>query len=177
MAWRIAYPTTALAFACLAAIPVQAEPERTVEALRVTPDGRTAIEFRVAEAPDLRRWLTIACVAGCARPIHVREEINDPPLGLLSLDGSELVYSLWATGCCYVVRVWRVTPTNVEMIFEKGSRGVPSVRTFPDVSIETYMRPTDERGRDVSTKLERIAWAYEAGKFVQIPRTSTARGQ
>lgn len=165
----------AAALAIAAFTPVLAAPDQTVQALRVTPDGLTDFMFRVTETPDLRRWLTIDCVRGCSTTVHVRKPVADPPRGFLALDNG-LVYSLWETGCCYVARVWRVTPTAAEMIFEQGSRGPPSVRTHPNLSIETYMRPTDVRGRETSMTPAPITWAYRDGRFIRVPTSRTADG-
>ena len=109
--------------------------------------------------------LTVDCRNGCTRPLHYSTPIGDSPLGLLDLDRDGLVYSVWGTGCCYVVRVWKVTSQGVSKVLEAGSRGRPSLVNAPGLTIVTYMRPTDSRGRETSMSLRPIRWTYSGGRF------------
>jgi hypothetical protein len=110
--------------------------------------------------------LKVDCLNKCARPLHYSTPISDTPLGLLDLDHDGLVYSVWGTGCCYIVRVWKVTANGVTKLLETGSRGVPSLVTAPRLAIVTYMRPTDASARETSVALRPIRWTYSGGRFV-----------
>src|SRR5947209_12367346 len=110
--------------------------------------------------------LKVDCINGCGRPLHFSTPISDSPLGLLDLDRDGLVYSVWSTGCCYKVRVWKVTSRGVGKVLETASRDRPSLVNAPGLAIVTYMRPTDTHGRETSTLARPIRWTYSGGAFV-----------
>jgi hypothetical protein len=122
--------------------------------VQVVDDRTTGYRFKVD------------CVSQCARPLHYAVPIGDSPMGLINLEGDGLVYSIWGTGCCYMVRVWKVTSAGVAKIFEAGSRGIPSLITSPRLTVITYMRPTDRSGRQTSLSPAPIRWTYSRGRFV-----------
>jgi len=107
----------------------------------------------------------VDCLSRCTRSLHYSAPIGDSPLGLLDLDLDGLVYSVWGTGCCYIVRVWKITSHGVAKVLEAGSRGRPSIVNAPSLTIVTYMRPTDAKGRETSMSLRPIRWTYSAGRF------------
>ena len=109
--------------------------------------------------------LTVDCIIRCARPLHFTMPVGDSPMGLVDLDRDGLVYSVWGTGCCYVVRVWRVTSGGVIKILETGSRYLPSLITTPEITVVTYMRPTDADGQETSTSPRPLTWTYRQGRF------------
>ena len=109
--------------------------------------------------------LEVNCVRRCAKAMHQLVPIGDIPMGLLSLETDNLVYSLWGTGCCYMVRVWSVTPAGATKVFETGSRAIPSLITNPELAVVTYMRPTDASGRETSLSAEPVRWTYRHGRF------------
>ncbi len=111
--------------------------------------------------------LTVDCISRCVRPFRFSVPVGDAPMGLVDLDREGLIYSAWGTGCCYMVRVWKVTPTNVVKVFETGSRRVPSLITTPSLAVITYVRPKDASGRETSMSPRPIRWTYHRGKFVR----------
>ena len=112
--------------------------------------------------------LKVDCVSRCVRPLHFSVPIGDAPMGLIDLDRDGLVYSAWGTGCCYTVRVWKLTPAGVAKVFEAGSRALPSLITDPNLAVITYMRPTDARGRETSAAPEPVQWTYQHGEFARF---------
>jgi hypothetical protein len=129
-------------------------------------DGSEAI-IQVVEDRNTGYQLTVDCVSRCTRSLHYAESVGDVPMGFVDLDGDGLIYSTWGTGCCYMVRVWKVTPAGVAKVFESGSRGVPSLITSPNLTVVTYMRPTDTSGRETSTTPRPLRWTYRYGRFVR----------
>src|SRR4051794_23434382 len=111
--------------------------------LRVGVGNGSEAIVQVVDDPSTGYRLKVDCVSRCARPIHFAAPVGDTPMGLVDLDRSGLIYSVWGTGCCYVVRVWKITPAGVSRVLETGSRSVPSVITEPGLTVVTYMRPTD----------------------------------
>jgi hypothetical protein len=127
-------------------------------------DGSEAIMQVVHDRSSGYR-LEVDCVRRCSRPMHYAVPIGDTPMGLIDLDRDGLIYSAWGTGCCYMVRVWKVTPAGVAKVLETGSRGVPSLITNPNLTVVTYMRPTDAAGREKSRSPQPVRWTYRHGRF------------
>lgn len=138
-----------------------------VASLRVAV-GDAEANIRVIEERSSGYRLEVDCVIRCARPLHYALPVGDSPMGLVDLDRDGLIYSVWGTGCCYVVRVWKVTATGVAKLLETGSRGVPSLITHPDLTVVTYMRPTDASGRETSTTPQPLRWTYRHGRFAVV---------
>ena len=110
--------------------------------------------------------LTVDCVSKCANPLHFEAGLGEAPLGLVDLQTDGLVYSVWGTGCCYIVRVWQVVPTGVKLLLETASRTQPSLLVKSGLTVETYMRPTDKHGREIGIALKPMKWTYRQGRFV-----------
>lgn len=136
-----------------------------VASLRVGAGDASEAVMRVVEDHNTGYRLEVDCVTRCARPMHYSVPVGGTPMGLVDLDRDGLVYSVWGTGCCYMVRVWRVTPAGVAKILEAGSRGVPSLITGPGLTVVTYMRPTDARGREKSVSPLPVRWTYHNRRF------------
>ena len=128
---------------------------------------RSTAMVRVRADRKVGYRLTIDCTSGCAKPLHFQTPIADAPMGLVYLDADDLVYSVWGTGCCYVVRVWKIAPNGVRRLLETGSRGRPSILWRSGLTIETYVRPTDATGRETSMSLRSIRWIYRRGRFIR----------
>jgi hypothetical protein len=127
-------------------------------------DGSEAI-MRVVEDRSAGYLLRVDCISRCARPMHYAVPVGDAPMGLVDVDRDGLIYSAWGTGCCYMVRVWKVTPAGVAKVFETGSRGMPSLITTPSLTVVTYMRPTNAAGQETSRSPQAIRWTYHHGRF------------
>lgn len=124
-------------------------------------------EVQVVDDPAVGHRLEVDCIAPCARPIHYSTSVADSPLGFVDLDRDGLVYSVWGTGCCYTVRVWRVTSRGVSKVLETGSRSLPSLVTNPRLAVVTYMRPIDQTGRETSMSLRPVRWTYRQKHFAR----------
>jgi hypothetical protein len=133
--------------------------------LRVGVGDSSEAIVQVVEDRTTGYRLKLDCVSRCVRPLHYAVAVGDTPVGLVDLDRNGLVYSVWGTGCCYIVRVWRVTPGGVAKVLEAGSRGLPSLITSPSLSVITYKRPTDASGRETSTSPRPLRWTYRHGRF------------
>jgi hypothetical protein len=127
-------------------------------------DGSEAI-VQVVDDGSTGYQLKVDCIRRCARPMHYVVPVGDAPMGLVDLDRDGLIYSTWGTGCCYRVRVWRITPAGVAKLLETDSRGVPSLITNPSLNVVTYMRPTNARGRETSRSPQPVRWTYRHGRF------------
>lgn len=132
--------------------------------IRQSDESYAAVEVR--RDNQFGHMLTVDCASKCSTPLHFEARIGDAPLGLVDLQTDGLIYSVWSTGCCYIVRVWQVTPTGVKLILEAGSRTQPSLMAKSGIVVETYMRPTDAHGREIGTALRPVRWTYRQGRFV-----------
>ncbi|HXG80545.1 MAG TPA: hypothetical protein VNJ05_01965 [Sphingomicrobium sp.] len=137
----------------------------SVASLKVTLASGTGVQVQVREDTKSGYRFTVDCLTQCVTPLHFDAPIGDAPMGLVDLAVDGLVYSVWGTGCCYIVRVWQVTASGVKMVLETGSRGRPSLLNFPGPAVETYVRPTDSQGRETIGKLTAVRWTYHNGKF------------
>jgi hypothetical protein len=133
--------------------------------LRVGVGDSSEAIVQVVEDRTSGYRLKVDCVSRCSHPLHYAVPIGDTPMGLVDLGRGGLVYSVWGTGCCYMARVWRLTPAGVAKVFESGSRGLPSLITSPSLTVITYMRPTDASGRETSTSPRPLRWTYRHGRF------------
>lgn len=129
--------------------------------------GDAEANMRVIEDRSSGYRLEVDCAERCAQAMHFAVPVGDTPMGLIDLDRDGLVYSVWGTGCCYVVRVWKITRTGVTKVLETGSRALPSVITTPRLAVITYMRPTEKSGRETSTVTQAVRWTYERGHFAR----------
>jgi hypothetical protein len=136
-----------------------------VASLRVGVGDSSEALVQVVEDRTAGHRLKVDCVSRCARPLHYTVPVGDTPMGLVDLDRDGLVYSVWGTGCCYMVRVWKLTPAGVAKVFETGSRQLPSLMTSPSLTVITYMRPKDASGRETSASPRPLRWAYRHGRF------------
>ena len=133
--------------------------------LRVGVDDGSEAIVQVVDEPRTGYRLKVDCVSRCARPLHFVMPVSDTPMGLVNLDRDGLIYSVWGTGCCYVVRVWRVTSSGVAKVLESGSRYIPSLIMLPTLTVVTYMRPTDAHDREISPSPRPFKWTYKHGRF------------
>jgi hypothetical protein len=136
-----------------------------VASLRVgVGDGEA--NMRIVEDRSSGYRLEVNCVTRCAGPMRLVVPVGDRPLGLIDLDRDGLVYSVWGTGCCYIVRVWQLTRKGAKLALETGSRSQRSLIAGSGLTIETYMRPTDAQGREFGTAVSPVRWTYRRGRFV-----------
>jgi hypothetical protein len=146
----------------LAALTAQA----IAASLRVS-FGDAEANMRVIEDRNSGYRLEVDCVERCAQAMHFALPVGDTPMGLIDLDRDGLVYSVWGTGCCYMVRVWKITSAGVTKVLETGSRGLPSLVTNPRLAVITYVRPTDKSGRETGRVTTPVRWTYERGHFAR----------
>jgi hypothetical protein len=139
----------------------------TVASLTVPMSNGSDMTVQVREDDRSGYAFSVDCKSKCAKPLHFDAGIHDTPVGLVDLQTDGLVYSVWGTGCCFIVRVWQITPTDVRLLFETGSRTQPSLLGGPELAIETYMRPTDWQRRELGTKVSPMRWSYRQGRFIR----------
>lgn len=151
----------------IAILALAAVHQDAVASLRVPLSNGAETAVQVREDSQSGYAFSVDCLTKCARPLHFKTAIGDAPLGLIDLQAHGLVYSVWGTGCCYIVRVWRLSPTGVSLLLETGSRSQPSLLRKSDLAVETYMRATDSRGREIGTALRPVRWTYRQGRFVR----------
>lgn len=140
--------------------------------LRLDMDNGSTAVIQVVDDARSGYRLKVDCISRCARPMHYSAPIGDSPMGLIDLDRDGLVYSVWGTGCCYVARIWKVTPAGVAKVLEAWSRGVPSYVTNPRLIVTTYARPADHSGSERTTAPAPIQWTYSNGRFIRFARSS-----
>lgn len=99
-----------------------------VASLRVHGE-RSTFSVVVEENTETGYDIRIRCVSACDHPIDFIEPIDDVPMGLITRDQGELVYSLWSGGSTYRVRVWKVSDRGVRKVAELSSRGRPDFLT------------------------------------------------
>lgn len=153
-------------FAALALGAVQPTP---VALLRVDAEQASflaTVEGDLAEGYKIQ----IKCVAKCYHPISYSETIGDSPMGLFA-DENGLLYSKWAGGSAYRVRVWRVTDNGVRKVGEFASW-----HREPDFTSDKFTRPTIrvyEGGFDFALTLRPVLWTYIRGRFVRQKRNGS----
>lgn len=129
----------------------------------VTDQQTAELRAEIQYGPVGYRFV-VDCVPGCLSAGRYSQDISDSPIGLFKLwDGDDLVYSIWAGGSAYRVRVWAVTARGVSQVLEASSRGRPDFLSGPDGApeIRTYEA-------DGGTQPQRpVLWRYRAGTFAK----------
>jgi len=133
-----------------------------VALLRVDAE-QSSFTVKVAEDRAGGYQIAIDCIEGCTEATHYREITGDTPLGLFSEDRGDLIFSIWATGSVYRVRVWSVSKGAVRKVAELSSRGRPDFLTAADgeLLVQTY-----EADSGVAPP-HRVGWKFEGGRFVR----------
>jgi hypothetical protein len=110
-------------------------------------------DFKYDNNPFISRKLEIFAT-DAAENIQKYEEDNvEPPLGVFLLaDGIPRIYSTWATGSAYDVKVFGISGQKIEKIFEHGSRTVPQAEL-------------DEKGHEIITVSE-VIWKNGSRKLL-----------
>jgi hypothetical protein len=137
-----------------------------VASLRVDANQATFL-VTIEEDHSHGYQVQIKCVAKCSRQIIYRESIGDSPMGLFCNDNG-LIFSSWAGGSAYRVRVWRVTDHEIKKIGELASWHRP-----PEFMTDRFGRPvvrTYEGGFDFALSLRPVSWIYKNGRFLRQAR-------
>lgn len=121
------------------------------------------VEFRaeIQDGPNGYRAI-IDCVRHCPVQIRYSQDVGETPLGLFKpWDGDDLVYSTWAGGSAYWVRVWAVTSHGISQVLEVASRARPDFLATKDgVSVvRTYEADSGLQ------PLRPVTWRYQSGRF------------
>lgn len=149
--------------AVLALGAVQSTP---VASLRVDADRATFLA--IIEEDRVHGYkIQIKCVAKCSHSMSYSEPVGDSPLGLFYGENG-LLYSKWAGGSAYRVRVWRVTDKGVEKVGEFASW-----HREPDFTSDKLGRPAIrvyEGGFDFALTLRPVLWTYIHGRFLRETR-------
>jgi|EndMetStandDraft_2_1072991.scaffolds.fasta_scaffold49395_1 hypothetical protein len=113
------------------------------------------------EGPEGYR-LVADCVRGCRPQVSYVQSIQDSPISLFRLwDGDDLVYSVWAGGSAYRVRVWRLSRAGMTQLLEVTSRARPDFLTGSDGTAE--IRTYEAEGGTQPT--HPVVWRYRDGKY------------
>lgn len=129
--------------------------------LRFTDTDQVEFRAEIQDGPDGYRAI-IDCVRHCPAQIRYSQDIGETPLGLFKRwDGDDLVYSTWAGGSAYRVRVWAVTSHGVSQVLDVASRARPDFLATKDgVSVvRTYEA---DSGVQPPTP---VTWRYQSGRF------------
>ncbi|WP_448662249.1 hypothetical protein ACG3SL_16470 [Sphingomonas sp. CJ20] len=143
----------------LFAMPARAQ---TVASLRIHADASTYFA-NVDTDPSVGYRLAIACIDACSSSAAYREDIGDVPMGLFVRDQDGLLFSLWAGGSAYRVRIWRITDAGIRQVAELSSRGRPEFLDDPQGRpiIHTFDAESGTGPRSV------IRWTYDGKAFVR----------
>ncbi|MCR5877738.1 hypothetical protein [Phenylobacterium sp. J367] len=96
------------------------------------------------------------------------QDVGDAPLGLFQLmDGDDLVYSTWASGSAYRVRVWSVRGGHLAQVLEASTRDRPEFVTGRDGAPE--VRTTEADGGTQPRRT--VVWRYDGAAFQRIEQT------
>ena len=109
--------------------------------------------------------LRIACRSGCAEPVAFVEDEGDPPLSLFRRwDGGPLLYSLWATGSAYHVKVFALGTSGVRTVLDAYSLSRPDFTSLAGgvEAVRTTERRTERSTRDDQRT---VTYAWEGGRF------------
>ena len=109
--------------------------------------------------------LRISCRSGCAKPVAYVQDEGDAPLSLFRRwDGGTLLYSLWATGSAYHVKVFTLQPEGVRMVLDAYSLSRPDFTSLPGgvEAVRTTERQTERSARDDQRT---ITYAWSGGRF------------
>lgn len=135
-------------------------PEGVRASLWVNADQANLL-VQIQDGPRGYRFI-VECVRGCIPPTQYTQMIGDAPISLFrTWDGDDLVYSVWAGGSAYRVRVWRVTRARVTQVLEASSRARPDFMTSTDGSPEVRTYEADG-GVDIPSP---VVWEYHGGTF------------
>ena len=131
--------------------------------MRVTDRERSDLRVEIQDGPVGYRFV-VDCVRGCLATSRYLQDISDSPIGMFKLwDGDDLVYSIWAGGSAYRVRVWAVTARGVSQVLEASSRARPDFLSGPDGAPE--IRTFEADG---GTQPQRqVLWRFRAGTFAK----------
>lgn len=122
----------------------------------------------IEDAPKGYRFI-VDCVRGCIPPMRYVQDIGDAPISLFRpWDGDDLVYSIWAGGSAYRVRVWKVSLGGVSQVLDASSRGRPDILSAADGTpvVRTYEAESGVGPRSP------VAWEYRGGVFIKDPQES-----
>jgi len=127
-------------------------------------DNQANLLVQVQDGPRGYRFV-VDCVRGCIPAMRYTQGVEDYPISLFrTWDGDDLVYSVWAGGSAYRVRVWRVTRTGVTQVLEASSRGRPDFMSSGDGSPEVR---TYEADSGVDTP-KPVTWEYRGQTFSRV---------
>eukprot|EP01035_Chromulina_nebulosa_P012463 gene12463-16614_t len=123
--------------------------------------GVSDFRIEVQDGPVGYRWVA-DCLRGCGKGMRYSQDISDTPISLFRLwDGDDLIYSVWAGGSAYRVRVWKVGVTGVAKLLKASSASRPEFLTMSggEQAVRTRERSEGpEAGRS-------IVWTYRDGVF------------
>jgi hypothetical protein len=108
--------------------------------------------------------LIVDCVRGCIPRTRYVQDVSDSPISLFRLwDGDDLLFSVWAGGSAYRVRVWKVSRGAVVELLEASSRGRPDISSAVDgaPTVRTY----EADGGTQPTNA--VTWEYRDGAFTR----------
>lgn len=129
--------------------------------LRFTDDDLVQFRAEIQDGPEGYRAV-IDCLNHCPVSIRYLQDIGDTPLGLFRRwDGDDLVYSIWAGGSAYRVRVWAVTSHGVSQVLDVASRGRPDFLSARDG--ESLVRTYEADGGAQPERI--VTWRYRSGRF------------
>ena len=129
--------------------------------LRMSDPTLSEYRIQILDGPTGYR-LVADCLCGCSPAHRYAQDIADTPISLFRLsDNDDLVYSIWAGGSAYRVRVWKVGPDIVAQVLEASTRERPDFLT--DSSGAVVVR-TFEADAAV-TPSRAVRWIYDGKAF------------
>jgi hypothetical protein len=108
--------------------------------------------------------LVVDCVRGCIPRTRYVQDISDSPISLFRLgDGDDLLFSIWAGGSAYRVRVWKLSRGGVVQLLKASSRGRPDFVSTDDGAPAVRTYEADSGLQDPHP----MTWEYRNGNFTR----------
>ncbi len=141
-------------------------PDLELFARLAVDDAEFSVQVESAPEPVGHR-LSIVCARGCPTPVSLVEPHGEVPLTLLRRwDGGPLLYTLWASGSAYRVKVYALSAKAVASVLDVASLARPDFQS--DARGDELVRTTERRTeRSPPGEVRRVTWAWTGAKFVR----------
>lgn len=163
-----------MALGLAVALPVRAEEAAPLATLHLAADHGTFLVkvSKLEEAKSSGEKVLIKCIEECRQPVSYEEIVDGNILGVFELlDIGDIIFSTWADGDDYVVRVYKIGSASVTKIFDEHTVLPPD---FINVASPGLIVRTSEFDQRAKTKDMPIftEWRWDGASFNKLPQKS-----
>ena len=148
--------------------PPPTVPAPQVEMLMRTTVGERQWIATIETAPEpTGHVVQIRCLSGCGDAKVFTDDEGDIPLSLFRLsDAGPLIYSIWATGSAYRIKVYDAGREPVRQVLDAASLGGPDLVT--DAKGREVVRTSERRdGAGPRSPLLHVDWTWNGRSFTR----------